>query len=251
MNADTLLCSHPRSGGRWLRYLVAHYLAARHRLDAMVTPQTVFTVVPDHHDEWTRGYPAYLFRNQREIPLVAVCHQAYSWEHHRGYPVVFLARNAYDVMVSAYFYTQEKVENPGPMREFIRHPKLGLPAWLQYMNSWAPKLLTHRDALLLSYRELDGDPARALTRVLEFLNQTPDPDLVRATVESGNALRSKRDIRTGQEGNFWDQLQPDEIFDIQGMVRRELSEFADHLLEAMGVEVDPLPRGMGDGGPSV
>ena len=128
------------------------------------------------------------------------------------------------------------------MREFIRHPRLGLATWTSYVNSWAPALLTHRDAVLLSYRDLDADPAAALVRVLTFLNQAPDPALVQATVESANAMRDARGIRTGQEGNFWDHLQPDEIFDIQEQVDRGLSRHAVHLLQSMGVEVDPFPR---------
>lgn len=243
MHADTLICSHPRSGGRWLRYLVGHYLAAYHRLGITVTPETVFAVVPDHLDEPTRGYPAFRFRHRRDLPLVSVCHQPYSWEYHRGYPIVFLARNAYDVVVSAYFYfTQERAEYTGSMRDFIRHPRLGLAPWIHYVNTWAQSLLTHRDSVFLSYGELAADPGRALRRVLEFLNHRPDEELVRAAVESGNELRSARGIRTGQEGNFWDHLQPEEIFDIQEIVRRDLSTFGVHLLESMGVEVDPFPR---------
>lgn len=243
MPADTLICSHPRSGGRWLRYLIAHYLAARHRLGVEVTPETVFAVVPDHHSEGARGYPAFRFRHRRTLPLVAVCHQPYSWEHHRGYPLAFLARNPYDVMVSAYFHlTGQKAEYTGAMRDFIRHPRLGLPAWIEYVNAWAPKLLTHRDALLLSYRALNADPAGTLRRVLEFLGETPDPGLVEAAVESGNALRSGREIRTGQEGNFWDHLQPEEIFDIQEILQRDVAEAAVRVLDAAGVEMDPFPR---------
>lgn len=243
MPADTLICSHPRSGGRWLRYLIAHYLAAHHRLDAQVTPQGVFAVVPDHHDDQARGYPVYRFLDRPDVPLVAVCHQSYSWELHRGYPVVFLGRNAYDVMVSAYHHlTHQKGEYAGPMREFLRHPRLGVTAWVEYFNGWAPKLLTHRDRLLLSYRDLNADPAGTLSRVLTFLNHDPEPALVAAAVESGNRLRSGRGIRTGQEGNFWDHLQPDEIFDIQEKVRSGLSEFSVCLLDRMGVEVDPFPR---------
>lgn len=243
MPADTLICSHPRSGGRWLRYLIAHYLAARHRLGIEVTPQTVFAVVPDHHDEGARGYPAFRFRGRRSVPLVAVCHQPYSWELHRGYPLVFLARNPYDVMVSAYSHlTAEKGEYRGSMREFLRHPRLGLPAWIHYMNLWAPRLLTHRDTALLSYRTLNADPASALVRVLEFLGETPDDARVREAVESGNALRSGRAIRTGQEGNFWDHLQPEEIFDVQEILQREMSQAAVRLLASAGVEMDPFPR---------
>jgi len=243
MPADALLCSHPRSGGRWLRYLLAHSLAAHHRLDVEVTPQSMFAVVPDHGDEPTRGYPAFRFHGRRGVPLAAVCHQPYSWELHRGHPLVFLARNAYDVVVSAYvYYTQERPEYAGTMRDFIRHPRLGLSAWMQYMNSWAPALIAHRDCVRISYGELAADTGRALTRVLEFLNQEPGPALVKAAVESAGALRSARGIRTGQEGNFWDHLQPDEIFDIQERVDRGLSPQAVHLLESMGVEVDPFPR---------
>jgi hypothetical protein len=245
MDADTLLCSHPRSGGRWLRYLIAHYLAAHHRLDYAVTEQTAFALVPDHHGEPTRGYPAFQFPRRTDLPLVSVCHQPFAWELHRGYPIVFLARNAYDVTVSAYFHlTQAKGVYRGGMRDFLHHPKFGLPAWTQYMNSWAPELLTHRDALFLSYGELTATPARALTRVLEFLDHAPDPALVAAAVESADALRNARKIRTGQEGNFWDHLQPEEIFEIQQVVRTRLSEFGTHLLQAMGVEIDPFPRAL-------
>ena len=243
MHADALLCSNPRSGGRWLRYLLAHYLAAHHRLDLELTPRTVFAVVPDPHEEGPRGYRAFRFQGTRGLPLAAVCHQPYSWELHRGYPLVFLARNPYDVVVSAYaYYTKEKPEYAGSMRDFIRHPRLGLSTWIRYVNSWAAVLLTHRDALRLSYGELDADPGRALGRVLAFLNQTPDAARVGEAVASANALRDARDIRTGQEGTFWDHLQPHEIFDIQEHLDRGLSRHSVHLLQAMGVEVDPFPR---------
>lgn len=245
MNADALICSHPRSGGRWLRYLLAHSIAAHHRLGMEVTPRTVFTVVPDHHQDSERGYPAFGFGGRRSVPLVAVCHQPYAWELHRGFPIVFLARNPYDVMVSGYAHlTGEKGEFAGSMREFIRNPRLGLPAWIDYMNRWAPKLLVHRDTVLLSYRELDTDPARALRRVLAFLNQAMDPAVVDAAVESGAALRSGRGIRTGQEGNFWDHMQPEEIFDIQEILERGMSETAERFLASMGVEIDPFPRSL-------
>ncbi|MEX2583057.1 MAG: sulfotransferase domain-containing protein [Gemmatimonadota bacterium] len=242
MHADALICSHARSGGRWLRFLVAHYLAARHRLEIELTPQTVFSVVPDHLEEPTRGYPAYRFRGRPGLPLVAVCHQPYRWDSHRAYPVVFLARNPYDVVVSAFSYLQEKGHATGSIRDYIDKPGIGLSAWIQYMNAWAPKLLTHRDAAFLPYGRLDADAGSALRTVLAFIDHPPDRKLVNASVSSARAFRSSRKIRTGQEGNFWDHLQPEEIFEIQERVRRGLSDVASHLLGSMGVEVDPFPR---------
>ena len=242
MHADVLICSHPRSGGRWLRYLVAHYLASRHELPVDVTPRSVFSVVPDHHDEPTRGYPAFRFRGRRHIPLVAVCHQPYAWELHRAYPSVFLARNAYDVVVSGFHLSKDRGDFSGSMREFIRHPTRGLPAWIGYMNSWAPRLMTHRDRGFVAYGQLDRDPGAALTRVLRFLDQPVTDEMISSAVESASALRSDRKIRTGQEGNFWDHLQPEEIFEIQEQLHEGLSEFSVHLLRSIGVEIDPFPR---------
>lgn len=243
MHADVLICSHPRSGGRWLRFLVAHYLAAHHELEVGVTPSTVFGVIPDHHDETTRGYPAFRFRGRRGLPLVAVCHQTYSWEKHRGYPLVFLARNAYDVMVSGYNYSaQIKGEFAGSMRDFIENPTVGLPAWIDYMNGWAPRLVTHRDCITVAYGEIARDPGAALTRVIAFLDQEVDEERVRLAIENAAALRNERKIRTGQEGNFWDHLQPEEIFDIQATLQEDLTDVAVHMLLGMGVEIDPFPR---------
>ena len=243
MSADVLICSHPRSGGRWLRYLVAHYLAAHHRLPLEVGPADVFGIVPDHNEERERGYPAYRLSEHYDIPLLAVCHQPYNWELHRGYPVLFLGRNAYDVMVSGYHHVAlQRGEYAGSMQEFIRHPRYGVAHWIRYFNDWAPKLLVHRDVLLVSYGELAGDTGAMLGRVLRFLNLVPDPGLVAASVAAADRLRSGRSIRTGQEGNFWDHLQPDEIFDIQEQLSRGLSEFSGELLRRMGVEADPFPR---------
>ena len=243
MYADVLICSHPRSGGRWLRFLVAHYLEARHQLGFDLTPQSVFAIIPDHRRDTSRGYPGFRFQDRRRFPLLAVCHELYTPELHRNYPIFFLARNAYDVMVSAYFHlTREKGQYAGTMRDFIHHPRFGLASWIGYMNSWAPQLLAHRDATFLAYAELQRDPATALRRVLEFIDETPDPELVQLAVISGQALRDTRRIRTGQEGNFWDHLQPDDIFDIQEGLQKGLSEFSVALLNRIGVELDPFPR---------
>lgn len=243
MHADALICSHPRSGGRWLRFLLAHYLSARHRLGVTITPETVFGVVPDHDFSSERGYGALHFRPSRGVPLVAVCHRRHSAAHHRGYPTIFLVRNAYDVVVSAHSHlTQVKGGYVGSVRDFIRHPTLGLPSWIAHVNSWAPSLLTHRDAISVAYGELDESPEGALERVLTFLDQPLDAALIEAAAARGAAFRAARTIRTGQEGNFWDHLQPEEIFDIQAGIQEGLSEFGIELLRSSGIDLDPFPR---------
>ena len=128
------------------------------------------------------------------------------------------------------------------MRDFLEHPRFGLVSWISYMNSWAPRLVTHRDALFIAYRELDTDAGAALTRLLRFLDDSPDEKLVQRAVDSAATLRRSRQIRTGQEGNFWDHLQPEEIFDIQETLHRDLSKISTHFLASIGVDVDPFPR---------
>lgn len=242
LQPDALICSHPRSGGRWLRFLLAHYLTARHELSDQVTLEHVFSVVPDHNEDPGRGYPAFEYRAHRALPLVAVCHRPYEWRLHRGLPTIFLARNAYDVVVSAYYYGREKDGYQGTIRDFLDRPRNSLIEWIDYMNRWAPALLTHRDATLLAYGRLHAAPDRALIQLLEFLDERPISHLVHAAVDRAHELRDSRRIRTGQEGNFWDHLPPEEIFEIQEIVHRELSEPAQHLLSSIGVELDPFPR---------
>ena len=226
-----------------MRFLLAHYLSARHSLGLVVTPETVFNVVPDHEPGSGRGYGAFRFEQRRGLPLVGVCHQPFDWSLHRGFPTIFLLRNAYDVMVSAYFHlAQQKGHFSGTIPDFIAHPVYGLQGWIDYINSWSPHFLVHRDAMALSYGELDRDPPAALHRVLAFLDQPPSEELVDGAVRRGAAFRSSRKIRTGQEGNFWDHLQPDDIFHIQGRLHEELSEFSLALLKSTGVEIDPFPR---------
>lgn len=223
--------------------MVAHYLAARYQPEREVAPADVFAIVPDHAVESSRGYPAFRFQGRRGFPLLAVCHQPWTADLHRNFPVVFLARNAYDVMVSAYFHlTREKGVYVGSFREFVNHPRLGLGSWTEYMNSWAPVLLRHRDATFVSYGKLRGDPGAALEKVLRFIDEEPDPRLVADAVRNSQALRDSRAIRTGQEGNFWDHLQPEEIFLIQEVVQQKLSELGTSLLAGIGVELDPFPR---------
>lgn len=243
MFADVLLCSHPRSGGRWLRHLVAHYLVVRHALEIEVTPENVFAIVPDHDNESERGYRAFRYARRRGFPRLAVCHRPYTPEYHRSTPIFFLARNAYDVVVSAYHHlTYAKGERTGSMREFLHHPRYGVPSWIDYMNRWAPHLLTHTDASFLAYGRLSADPDGALRQLLEFIDEEPDPVIVSTAVSSSQALRDSRKIRTGQEGNFWDHLQPEEIFDIQEQLQRGLSQSSRDLLRVVGVELDPFPR---------
>jgi hypothetical protein len=146
-------------------------------------------------------------------------------------------------VVSAYHHlTQEKGEFAGPVQDFIENERLGLGSWIAYMNGWAPQLLQHRDSVYIAYGEMDHDPARVLNRVLEFIGEEPDPELVINAVVRSQALRSTRKIRTGQEGNFWDHLQPEAIFEIQERIQTGLSDAAVHLLNGMGVELDPFPR---------
>ncbi len=221
---------------------MAHYFATRYELVTELSADDVFSIVPDHTDDPDRGYPAYAFRSRRDVPLVAVCHQPYRRRLHAAQPLVFLARNAYDVSVSAYYYAAARQGRRERIREFLEQPRGALSAWITYMNEWAPHLLTHRDAAFVSYGRLQNDAGAALLTILDFLDVEPDPATIHASVAAAAALRQTRRILTGQEGTFWDHLQPEDIFLVQERVRLGLSAPARHLLESMGVELDPFPR---------
>ena len=137
-------------------------------------------------------------------------------------PLAFLARNAYDVVVSAYvYYTQEKPEYAGSMREFIRHPAAGA-GHVDRVREQLGAHAAHAPRLHAAFLRRAGCaiPRRRWSACWSSWTTRPIPRWCGPRRRAPSELRSARGIRTGQEGNFWDHLQPDEIFDIQERVDR-------------------------------
>ncbi|XP_062993972.1 sulfotransferase 1A1-like [Elgaria multicarinata webbii] len=107
------------------------------------------------------------------------------WE--KNCKMIYVARNAKDVVVSYYyFYQMAKVHpEPVPWNEFLENFMAGdisFGSWYDHVKGWWDKRKEQR-MLYLFYEDLKEDPQREIQKVMEFLERPPDARLVEKIVQ--------------------------------------------------------------------
>jgi hypothetical protein len=252
------LVSYPKSGRTWFRFILASYLTDALDLPVELDLRTVFQVVPNYDLDPQRGLPAVLDRS--DLPLVLVSHLPYSPLLFPRRPVIFMVRDANDIMVSSYFHsTRHKHVYSGEIADFIRDPQHGLAHYIRYLNGWAP-VLRGRTHLVFSYEQLSARPTDVTSRALEFLGIPVNEAAVARAVESSrfevmreleisrgipghdydrsdeNSLR----IRRGEVGGASRHLSRSDMDWIEETLARQLIPAARHLQSASTVQ--PIAR---------
>jgi hypothetical protein len=182
-NADVMIIRHPKTGGTWLRALLTRLYAQKYGL----SDRRVFKA-----DE--------LYRQNRDLPHFLVTNGYVSWERMvadaftnndptlDNKKIIFLARHPADIVVSWYIqYTKrtkafkrelveaemgETIDRDNISRwDFIQHPKLGLPALIDFHNFWANALAGRDNALIVRYEDLRLETAQTLKRITDFIGE--------------------------------------------------------------------------------
>nr|XP_056719774.1 sulfotransferase 1 family member D1-like [Euleptes europaea] len=96
--------------------------------------------------------------------------------------MIYVARNAKDVAVSYYYFYQmaNLYPEPGTWNEFLETfmaGKISYGSWYDHVKGWWDKRKEHR-MLYLFYEDLKEDPQREIRKVMEFLERSPDAQLV-------------------------------------------------------------------------
>lgn len=162
--ADAFVVSIPKSGRTWLRVLILAYACRRSGrevalgedvLRGLGAPDVRFT-----HDRWEHRTARRLgerLRGKYLIPPAA--------RHDR--PVVLLARDPRDVLVSLYHQlTRREGRFRGTLGELVRHPRFGAAAVVAVMNGWIAEWGDDPRCLLARYEDGRADPAPWLARIL-------------------------------------------------------------------------------------
>jgi cephalosporin hydroxylase len=160
---------------------------------------------------------------------------------------LFLVRDPRDIIVSYFHHAMTKGKVPlasdVDISEFARSECLGIRAIVTYMNQvceQAPGMFTHFDTLY--FEDLVADTRAAFTAALTALGvEDVRPEAVEAAVHSADfkklqgADRNKRvargkggdeealRFRRGEVGSFCDELQPDDIEFVNGVIERRLT----------------------------
>jgi len=192
-----MLCSFPRSGRSWLRFMLACYLDEHLGLGVGVDFHTIFQLIPNRGGDPQRGAPAYRFRERADVPFVIADHSPFG-PAIAGAPVILMIRSPLDTLVSAYFYHTRRTQRfTGTLPEFLRDRELGAPALVDYMNGWEERL-ARPELLALSYEQLHADTTGTLARVLEFLEVEVNAAAVaRAVDAAGFENMRAMELRSG------------------------------------------------------
>ncbi len=239
---DLFLCSYPKSGRTWLRFLLTHYQIRLCNADyslnlrnfAAVSPN--FTLVSEFR---LRDLPdampiRRLLGTHSELPFLF-----------RGLQIIFLCRDIRDVLVSFYYHRLARREFQGDLDSFVWSP-WGLRHVIRYHNRWCRALgkIPDDNVLELSYERLHVDPSGTVRDCLRFMDLPIDDALVdEAVVYAGQCNMRKLESRWGtldfstedlsrdsnayhvrgaQVGSYREELAPHTQERISRTLRREL-----------------------------
>lgn len=200
-DADAIVLSVQKSGRTWLRTLLFRYLALASGREFDLEGEALVG----------SGAPRVYFIHERAAHL----RRASSLERALGRYVlplrvarrkklVVLVRDPRDTVLSAWFSQSRRFGRSDlDKARFIRHPREGLPATLDALESWQIRFGEHPQRHLVRYEDLRRDTAGELSRLLVFLGLAPDAQQVDAAVafaslenmrarETDGSLASKR-----------------------------------------------------------
>jgi hypothetical protein len=181
------LCSYPKCGRTWLRFILAHYLNRYFNLGMDIDLHSFFSLMPTDDYDDLKGVGAYLFQEDRRFPLLLASHnspQLGQFNRDKASRIVFIFRSIPDVIVSNYFHRSRFMKwYDGDLKDFIRNPKDGVAKYCRYLNLWAP-VVTSGQQLVLTYEMLHEDTVNTVAGLLEFLDIPVDIELLRNAVQS-------------------------------------------------------------------
>lgn len=204
-NKDPIfLCSYPKSGRTWFRFILANYLNAYYALDQELDLQSVFRIVPNHGWDNERGLPAYGYNHNAEIPLFICSHINYDAATFGPYRRIFLLRTVYDVLVSDYFHVSRQRQNfEDNLGTFIREPA-GADKLIGYLNSWAPHLLTDQTCVL-TYERLSDNTLGEVQKALAFADISMDVHLLEEAIARADFKKMREvELAKGIAGHQYD-----------------------------------------------
>jgi hypothetical protein len=202
------LCSYPKCGRSWLRFIIAHYLKLSYDLELEIDFHSIFWLLPNEGENSLKGLGGYRYADDPRFPLLVSSHATYREGWLGEAPVIFLLRSIPDVVVSDYFQTTRLLKAyHGTLKEFIRDPQGGLHRYLRYLSSWAD-FIRRGQAQVVRYEALHARTAEVAAGVLSFLNIPVDQGLLaeairRSTFEAMQEIEKARGI-AGHEYHFED-----------------------------------------------
>jgi hypothetical protein len=203
---DYVFVSHGKSGRTWARVMISRYFKLAH---------------PNIPDGIILGFDNFHKLNTA-VPKIFFTHDNYlrrylgnenSRKNYYDRKIVLLVRQPQDVAVSQYFQWKHRMKaykkklNNYPehnadlsVYDVVMHQGQGLPRIVRGLNEWIAELSNFKDLLVIRYEDLRVQPEHELTRLMDFLGEAVDPEIVMQAVEFASA-ENLRKMET--ENHFW------------------------------------------------
>ncbi|MGL5890281.1 MAG: sulfotransferase domain-containing protein [Bacteroidia bacterium] len=159
---DIFLCSYPKSGNTWLRFLIAHLISSR----TNIHPKNIDEFVPD-------VYMASEIANKLKSPRILKTHHAL----YSSYPkTIYIVRDVRDVLLSYFHYQKSLGAYDGSLSQFIAaadtlHP---FGSWSEHVKSALEFQQLHpQRILILRYEDLQQNPESELHKLVAFAGIKP------------------------------------------------------------------------------
>lgn len=175
-----IMISYPKSGRTWVRYMVNRYLIKR-----LKTPVDDAVKVEDHlvntpnHILWTHFNGAMLFKKP-------YWEMGFDYNQLRNFPCVFLARNFYGTIASAYYHgrLRKNIFTHEP-KAFLHCPRYGIIKLISFYNQIDEVKNLCGKFTAFRYETLQKDPRTIFVQMLEAFGQPIDEAIVDEVIEEG------------------------------------------------------------------
>jgi hypothetical protein len=184
-----LFLSYPKSGRTWIRFMINSYLCKQHKLKLNNVFQAEKVLNPLYPINYSHLTSAMIFK----LPYYDMGLSRMNLNKISGITTIFLTRNIYATMASAYFQAKDRAKVfSGTPSKFIRDHRYGVIKLITFLN------LFHeiRDILgpttIISYEEFKNNPKGCLIHILNNLTIPIDDQLVAETIKDGEIGNMKK-----------------------------------------------------------
>jgi hypothetical protein len=182
----------PKSGRTWAKSFLANYYACWLDLPLFY----------DFSPLWRQGrharMPRIIFTHaeHRDEPVAQVTR---FMRRIRGKRVILLARDPRYTVFTYYYRLVKRMQDEQvqsmTLSEFIRHPDLGLPRIVRFLNEWYNNRENFNSFIMLRYEDCVRDPHDQYLKLLQFLRAEPDEACIKLALQ--RSVDTTRKIEEG------------------------------------------------------